>query len=99
MLVTWACALEHLVIVSVNLLPKILQACVFLSGWTIVKAEVNFASLREGETGRVLVSIHIILPRNVERVNVGMLAWANLVHIRSIHGKVGYCRAIIELFV
>lgn len=97
--VTWARTLEHLVIVPVNLLPKVLQARVFLSGWTIVKAEVDLASLGERETWRILVSIHIILPVNVERVNVGMLARADLIHIGGVHGKIGHSRAIIELFV
>ena len=97
--VTRARALEHLIIVPVNLLPKVLQARVFLSGWTIAKAEVELASLRKREAWRVLVSIHKILPGNVERVDVGMLAWAYLVHIGGIHGKVRDSRAIIELFV
>ena len=99
MLVTWACALEHLVIVSVNFLPKVLQACVFLSGWTIVKAEVDLAGLREREAWRILVSIHIVLAGDVERVDERVLPRAYLVHIGGVHGEVRHCRPIIELFV
>lgn len=71
--------LEHMVIVLVYFLPKVLQARVFLSGGTIVKAEVDLASLGEREAWRVLVSIHVILPGNIKSVYEAMLPRANLI--------------------
>jgi hypothetical protein len=97
--VTGARTLDHLIIVPVYLLPKVLQASVFLSGWTIVKAEVDLAGLREREAWRILVSIHIVLAGDVERVDERVLPRAYLVHIGGVHGKVRHCRPIIELFV
>jgi hypothetical protein len=43
------CRLPHLIVVLVNFLPKGLDTGIFLSNGTIVKTEINFACLREGE--------------------------------------------------
>lgn len=77
--VGWAHTLEHMIIVLVYFLPKVLQARVFLSGGTIVKADINFASLGEREAWRILVSIHVILSGHVESVNEAMLPGANII--------------------
>lgn len=79
MQVAWACTLEHVIIVLVHLLPKVLQTRVLLSGWTIIKTEVDLASLGERETRRVLISVHVILSGNIKSVNKTMLPGANLI--------------------
>lgn len=79
MQVAWACTLEHVIIVLVHLLPKVLHTRVLLSDWTIVKPEVDLASLGERETWRVLISVHVILSSNIKSVNKTMLPGTDLI--------------------
>lgn len=79
MQVAWACTLEHVIIVLVQLFPKVLQTRVLLSDWTIVKTEVDLASLGERETWRVLISVHVILSGNIKSVYKTMLPGADLI--------------------
>lgn len=81
--------LPDLVVIVVHFISECLDTRVFLSDGTIVKAEIDLASLGEREAGRVLIFVDIIVPIHIERVDKRMLTWAYLVAVGSIHDNLG----------